>query len=60
MSSKPIVQCFTDDLQKVVDKYRDSGLTVAEAVGGVELIKAGIIKWVEDDRDSEEAWYDSD
>jgi hypothetical protein len=39
MSSKPIVQCFTDDLQKVVDKYRDSGLTVAEAVGALSLLK---------------------
>jgi len=33
-----------DELDAVVDKYRDQGLTVAEAIGAIELIKLDIIQ----------------
>jgi hypothetical protein len=36
---KPIAQQFVDDVSKVVDKYRDEGITIAETIGGLELIK---------------------
>jgi hypothetical protein len=39
MTSKPLVQHFQDDLNDVVDKYRDEGLTLSEAVGALELTK---------------------
>jgi len=39
MATKPIVQHFQDDLSAVVDKYRDQGLTLSEAIGAIELIK---------------------
>jgi hypothetical protein len=39
----PLVQLFQDDLQKVVDKYRDEGLTFGEGVGAIEIVKALLI-----------------
>jgi len=37
--NKPLVQQFQDDINAVIDKYRDEGLTVSEAVGAIELSK---------------------
>lgn len=36
---KPIAQQFKDDLQTVVDKYYDQGITLSEAIGAIELLK---------------------
>ena len=36
---KPIAQQFKDDLQAVVDKYYDQGITLSEAIGAIELLK---------------------
>jgi len=43
MSQSPLVYLFTEELNAVVDKYRDQGLTVAEAVGAIEVLKFGVI-----------------
>ena len=51
MSSKPIVQCLSDEVERVVDKYRGEGITFAEMVGVLELIKCDIIKEAQDDED---------
>lgn len=42
--SAPLVYQFTEAIDRVIDQYRDQGLTVAEAIGALELLKAGIIK----------------
>ncbi len=44
MSGEPLISKFTDALEKVVAQFSDQELTVAEAVGGLELVKAKIIK----------------
>lgn len=36
---KPIAQQFKDDLQAVVNKYYDQGITLSEAIGAIELLK---------------------
>ena len=41
---EPLVSQFTGDIETVVDKYRDQGLTVAEALGALELVQAKIAK----------------
>lgn len=52
MSVKPLSQSFTDDVDAVVDKYRDQGITVSEVVGALELVKIGIINSsIESDED---------
>ena len=43
MSSKPVVQCLQDDINELIDKYRDSGITLSETIGCIELIKHDII-----------------
>lgn len=39
MSTKPIGQAFVDDVDAIVEKYRESGITLAETIGGLEIIK---------------------
>ena len=41
----PLIQQFQDELFAVVDKYRDNGLTLGEAVGAIELVKLTL--WIE-------------
>jgi hypothetical protein len=41
---EPLVAQFTGDLQAVVDKYRDQGLTVSEALGALSLVHGKIMK----------------
>jgi hypothetical protein len=36
---KPIIDQFKDDLEAVVDRYRDQGITLGESVGAIELLK---------------------
>lgn len=42
MSAEPIVSQFTGELQEVVNKFRDQGLTNAEAIGALEIVKLGV------------------
>ncbi len=37
MSQKPIIQHLVDDVNNVIDKYRDEGITVGEVVGVFQL-----------------------
>lgn len=36
---KPIAQQFVDDISAIIDKYRDEGITISEAIGGLEIVK---------------------
>lgn len=55
--SAPLVHQFTEALEKVVDQFRDQGLTISEAVGAPELLKAEIIKdGLEEAQEGEEPW----
>lgn len=36
---KPLIQCFADDLNILIDKYRDQGVTFGEAIGAMEIAK---------------------
>lgn len=55
--TEPLVYQFTAALEKVVDQFRDQGLTLAEAIGALELLKAGIIKdGLEDAQEGQEPW----
>jgi len=42
MAEKPLIQQFQDDLNAVVDKYRNQRLTIAAAVGVLEIIKMDV------------------
>jgi len=35
----PLLQQFQEELSGVIDKYRDQGLTLGEAIGAIELCK---------------------
>lgn len=39
MAIPPLVQQFQDEINGVIDKYRDEGLTLSEAIGAIELTK---------------------
>jgi hypothetical protein len=36
---KPISQQFKDDIDAVVERYYDQGITISEAIGAIELVK---------------------
>lgn len=39
----PIVARMTEELEAVVDRYRDQGIGLAEVVGALEILKSGLI-----------------
>lgn len=39
MASKPIIAYFTEEINKTVDKFRDEGVSYAEIIGVLEVIK---------------------
>ena len=41
---KSTIQCFQDELNVVINTYRDEGLTLGEAVGALELVKLDLWK----------------
>jgi hypothetical protein len=43
MSKKPIIQQFTDDVNKVIDKYRDTGITIGEIIGAFEIAQLDLL-----------------
>ena len=51
--SKPLAQQFQDDINSVIDKYRDEGLTVCEAIGVIELSKLDLWNGQKEDQKSE-------
>lgn len=55
MSTKPLVQCLQDEISTAIDKYRDEGITTAEAIGVLEIIKIGVYDetLVDDDDDDD-------
>ncbi len=36
---KPLAQQFQDEINEVINRYRDQGLTYGEAIGGMEVAK---------------------
>jgi hypothetical protein len=51
--SEPLISQFTGAVDKVVDQFRDQGLTVGEALGALDLIHAQIIKTALEAEDDE-------
>lgn len=45
----PLCQQFQDDVNTAIDKYRDQGLTLAEAIGVLEVAKLDL--WLEAKRE---------
>lgn len=48
----PLVHQFAQAVEEVVDRFRDQGLTVSEALGALDLIHAGIIKDAQDGQEN--------
>ena len=44
---------FTASIDKIVDAYRDQGITIAEVIGALELVKNQIIKDALEDEDGD-------
>ena len=44
MDGEPLIGQFADEIEKVVNRFRDQGLTVGEALGALDLVHAKIIK----------------
>ena len=42
MADKPLIGYFHDDIEDVLEKYFDMGLTIGEAVGTLDIIKMNI------------------
>lgn len=53
MDGEPLVSKFAEEVQAVVGRYCDQGLTVAEALGAFDLVKAQIIRDAMEDRDED-------
>ncbi len=43
MSAKPLAQCLVDDLENVLKKYRDQGVSYAETIGVIEILKNDVL-----------------
>jgi len=53
MSTKPLITMFHDDLNAVVDKYRDQGLTIGEGIGVLEIVKLDLWHETREDGDDD-------
>lgn len=51
---KPLVQCLQDDLEKVIDKYRDEGVTFCEVIGALEILKLDVWRECPDENEKDE------
>lgn len=56
MSTSPLVDQFANDIDDVINKYSDQGLTVAEAVGALDIAKMEIWYNHTDYKDDEKPW----
>lgn len=54
MDSKPMIQFFQDEIEAVVRKYYDQGLTLGEAIGVLEVVKLDLWSNQRDDIDQED------
>jgi len=45
----PLVQQFQEDIDSIIDKYREEGLTLSEAIGTIELTKLDLWHEVQED-----------
>ena len=43
MPNKPLIQQFTDEINLVIDKYRDSGITIGEIIGAFEIAQLELL-----------------
>ena len=48
MDGKPLVNQFIEDINSVIDKYRDQGLMVSETIGAIEMVKLDIYNELRD------------
>jgi len=39
LAVKPVAQAFADELTALVAKYKDSGLTISECIGTLDMYK---------------------
>ena len=45
MSTKPVVQCLSDELRTVIDKYAENcAISYAEAIGVLQMLQFDIYK----------------
>jgi hypothetical protein len=51
MSSEPLQSIFARDLDNMVDKYRDQGLSYAEVIGTLEVYKIDLYHELSQDED---------
>jgi hypothetical protein len=52
MDGKPLIHSFEDEVNAVIDKYRDQGITFGEAIGVLETVKLNL--WHEGQHREEE------
>ena len=50
---KPMIQIFQDEIEAVVRRYYDQGLTLGEAVGALEVVKLDLWRNQRDEPDEE-------
>lgn len=49
MDGKPVVQMFADDLQRLIQKYKDTGMSNAECVGVLHMADIDMISQIRED-----------
>lgn len=53
---KPLVYQFGEEIQNVINRFQDQGITIAEVIGTLECIKMEIITDAMDAEDDGEEW----
>lgn len=54
LDDEPIAAKFGSELQDLIDKYRDQGVSNGEVIGALEVCKFAIIKDAFDSQESED------
>jgi len=54
MAGQPISDKFQDEIEAIVEKYNDSGITVGEVVAVLETVKFNELSNARDDDEKEE------
>lgn len=49
MSQPPLIDQFQTALEFLLDKWRDQGLSVGEAIGTLEIVKMDIYREIQED-----------
>ena len=56
MSAKPAIQCLSDELRAVIDKYADNcAISYAEAIGVLQMLQFDIYQTAASDEEGEES-----